>query len=134
LIPGKAVDVQPGLAAGGIYIDTVLCPAGLSLENLPAQLLVLYIRIHDTGNGKGISAGKLKIPGIVAWHCHYGPGSVAHQNIIGHPDRDLLFVDRIDGIASGKNTVFFTRKVRPVNLRFQSCLRYISIHLLLLPG
>ena len=35
---------------------------------------------------------------------HDRTGTISHQYIVGDPDRDLLAIDRIDRISTGKHT------------------------------
>ena len=47
----------------------------------------------------------------MGWHCHNGSRAVTNKNIIRNPDGDLLLIDWIDGIASGKHPGFFFREM-----------------------
>ena len=40
---------------------------------------------------------------IAAGHCHHSAGTVAAQNIITHPDRDLFTGERMDAIRAGED-------------------------------
>ena len=45
--------------------------------------------------------GEFVIALVVGGHAHDGAGAVVHQDVVRHPDRHLLAVVRIDGIAAG---------------------------------
>ena len=50
---------------------------------------------------------KLKIPLIMRRNAHDGAGSVVHQNVIRHPDRDLLAVIRVNREVTGIHAMLF---------------------------
>src|SRR5262249_9259294 len=48
---------------------------------------------------------KLVIAFIMRRHRHDGASAIVHQNVIRYPDRDFFLIERIDGVAVGKDTV-----------------------------
>ena len=48
-------------------------------------------------------AGELEVALVAARHRHDRAGAVAHQDVVGDPDRDLLAVDRIGGVRTGEH-------------------------------
>ena len=51
-------------------------------------------------------ARKFKVTLVVRRHSHDRAGTVAHQNIISHPDGDMLTGNWIDRITAGENAGF----------------------------
>ncbi len=49
-------------------------------------------------------------------HSHDCSCAIAHQYIVGHPHRDFLVVDRVDGICSGKYPCLLLGKVSAVKV------------------
>jgi hypothetical protein len=47
-------------------------------------------------DGKRVGLCELEVAFVVARHGHDRAGSVAHQDVVGDPDRDALAVDRVD--------------------------------------
>ena len=45
--------------------------------------------------------GKFPVALVLARNAHDGPGAVAHQHVVGHPDRGFLAGDRVPGPSSG---------------------------------
>ena len=47
--------------------------------------------------------GELEVALVVTGHGHDRAGAVAHQHVVGDPDRDRLAVDRVDGVSAGED-------------------------------
>ena len=47
--------------------------------------------------------GELEVALVVAGHGHDRAGAVAHQHVVGDPDRDRLAVDGIDRVGAGEH-------------------------------
>ena len=43
---------------------------------------------------------------VVGGDRHDGTGPIAHEHVIGNPDRNALVIDRIDGAGTGENACF----------------------------
>ena len=48
-------------------------------------------------------AGELEVAFVAARDGHDRAGAVAHQDVVGDPDRQLLAVDRVDGVGAGEH-------------------------------
>ena len=59
---------------------------------------------HD---GQAELAGEVKVALVVRGHGHDRAGAVAHQHVVGDPDRDALAVDRVDGVGAGEDAGLF---------------------------
>ena len=81
--------------------------------------------LHD---GQVEFPGEFKIPVVVARHAHDGAGAVAHQHVIGDPDRDFFSVDRIDGVSAGENAGLGARDIQAVDLRLALRLADVGLH------
>src|SRR5207302_1940647 len=55
--------------------------------------------------------GELKIALVMRWDGHDRTGSVANEDIIGDPDRDLLAVYRVAGIGPGEDARLAFRQI-----------------------
>ena len=51
--------------------------------------------------------GELVVALVVGGHAHDGAGAVVHEDVVGHPDRNLFAVVGIDGVAAGVDAVLF---------------------------
>ena len=60
----------------------------------------------DLDNGKIKLLRELEVTVVVGRDAHDGAGTVICQYIIGKPDRDLLLIQGIDGVGSGKDARF----------------------------
>ena len=49
---------------------------------------------------------------------HDRSGAVAHENVVGDPNRDFLAVDGIDGQSTGKNAAFVFCEIRAIEVAF----------------
>ena len=47
--------------------------------------------------------GELEVALVVAGDGHDRAGAVAHQHVVGDPDRDRLAVHRVDGVGAGED-------------------------------
>ena len=54
----------------------------------------------DGGMSRPYCAGELEVALVAARHGHDRPGAVAHQHVVGDPDRDVLAGDRVGGVAA----------------------------------
>jgi len=53
---------------------------------------------NHLADGEIEGRGELPVPSVVGWDRHDGPGSIAHQDVVGNPDGDALAVDGVDGV------------------------------------
>ena len=60
-------------------------------------------RLLDRRDRQAELAGELEVALVAARHRHDRPGAVAHQHVVGDPDRDLLAVDRVDRGRAGEH-------------------------------
>ncbi len=66
-------------------------------------------RLLDGGDLEAVLAGELEVALVAARHGHDRPGAVAHQHVVGDPDRDVLAGDRVDGRTMPVGTPVFSR-------------------------
>ena len=97
LVHAQAVEGQP-LVVGGVHGHAV---AGVGL-GLHVELAPVGGR-HDLPDGQPERQGKLVVARVVAGHGHDGAGAVAHEDVVGDEHRDLLAVDRVDGVGAGED-------------------------------
>ena len=71
-------------------------------------------RLNDGANFQTELLRELKVARVMRRHGHDGAGAVAHHHVIGDPDWNLLVVDRVDGVAAGKDAGLFLLKLRPL--------------------
>ena len=70
---------------------------------------------------------------VVRGHGHDRAGAVAHQHVVGDPDRDLLAVDRIDRVGAGEDAgLALGESVRSRSLLFATSALYFCDGLALL--
>ena len=50
---------------------------------------------------------KLIVTLVMRGHAHDCASTVIHEDVVGHPNRNLFFVERIDSIAAGRHAVLF---------------------------
>ncbi len=74
-------------------------------------------------------AGKLKVALVVGGHGHDRAGTVAHQHIVGDPDRDAFIIDRVDRIPAGEDTGLLAFSVLAVNVALAGGHLLIGVHL-----
>ena len=74
---------------------------GVGFRHIFNLLPILGDNLDDWDSKLG---GKLKVTVVVSRHTHDGSGTVISQYVVGQPDRHLLIVQRIDGIASREHT------------------------------
>src|SRR5215471_5352940 len=72
--------------------------------------------------------GKLKIAFVVSWYRHNGPGAVAHQDIIGDPDRNFGAIDRIDRHRSQVHTRLRALNIATLDVATPPTLFHIPLH------
>ena len=53
---------------------------------------------------------------VVRGHGHDRAGAVAHQHVVGDPDRDLLVVHRIDRVGAGEDAGLLLRQFGPLEI------------------
>ena len=63
--------------------------------------------LDDHDDRQVIFAGEFKVALVVRGHGHDRAGAIAHQDVVGDPDRDSLAVDGVDGIAAGEDAGLF---------------------------
>ena len=56
---------------------------------------------------------------VVRGNRHDRAGAVACQHVVGHPNRDLFAVDRIDRVASCEDAGFLAITLGPFAIRFE---------------
>ena len=71
---------------------------------------------------------KFIVPFIMSRHCHDGPSAVADQNIVSDPDGDSIAIDRIDRIATCKDSRFLFREIRAVEIALHRRLPPVFIY------
>ena len=62
--------------------------------------------VNNLDNRQVKFLGKRKIALVMRWHSHDCAGSIATQNIIRHPNRQFLAIDRIYDITASKYACF----------------------------
>ena len=77
---------------------------------------------------------EFEVPLVMSGHRHDGAGSVAHQNIIGNPNRRLLPVHRINGMTPGKDSRFLFRQIGAIEITLASGLCDVGFNFLSLGG
>src|SRR5947208_6219328 len=90
---------------------------------------LLIHRANDLAYRYAELARKLEVALVMSWDTHDGPGAVAHQHIVGNPDRNLFAVDRIGDVAPGKDTGLLLFRAHALDLGHMSCLVYVGIDL-----
>ena len=68
-------------------------------------------------DGQAVPFGELPVPFVFPGHGHDGPGAVTHQHVVGHPHRNTLPVDRVDGESAGVHPGFFFAQVGAFHFR-----------------
>ena len=76
--------------------------AGVGLAPAGASAAVVLGR-DDAPDRQAVGRGEGEVALVVAGHGHDRAGAVVHQHVVGHPDRDLLAVDRVDDVAAGED-------------------------------
>ena len=61
---------------------------------------------------------KLIIALIMRWHGHNRTRTVAHQHIIGNPNRQFLASDWMNRVCTGEYSCFFFRQIRTLKVAF----------------
>ena len=70
----------------------------------------------DRRDVEAVLAGELEVPLIAARHRHDRPGAVAHQDVVGDPDRDVLARHRVRGVAAGEHAGLHPGLVLPLEV------------------
>ncbi len=65
--------------------------------------------LDDLPDLEAVALGESEVAFVVRGHRHDRAGSVLHQDVIGHPDRDALVIDRVHDVAPGEHTVLLLR-------------------------
>ena len=60
-------------------------------------------RLLDRRDVEAVHPGELEVALVAARHGHDRPGAVAHQHVVGDPDRDVLAGDRVGGVRAGEH-------------------------------
>ena len=71
---------------------------------------------------------KFPVPLVMRRNRHNGAGSVRNQNIIGNPDRNIFFCQRVDRIRAGKDAGFLLCKFSPLKVGFFCCFVNVLLH------
>src|SRR5690348_12924832 len=90
---GRSLHTQ---SSKGRYLHTQSCEA----DTCCRQFLLLALRLHHLLDGQTECLGELIVPGIMRRHCHDSSAAIAAQNVVCHPDRNVLASGRIDSIAA----------------------------------
>ena len=122
----QSVDVDADGGVGRVDVAAIFGPAGIACQDVQPQLLIRICgRIQDADDGQLIGLGEFEVSVVVRRYGHDGPCTVTHQDVIGHPDRNLVTVDRVDGITAGKDPCFTFGQVGTVEIAFQGGIRNI---------
>src|ERR1700693_839035 len=70
---------------------------------------------------------KLKVALIMCWYAHNRSSTIAHQHIIGNPDRNMFTANRIGDITTCKDSCLLFLSAHAVNFGHLSCLIHISL-------
>ena len=108
----------------GIDVDAVLCPGFLG--NIAA---FQYRNDIDTE-----FLCEIVVSFIMGRNRHDRTGTISHQNVVGDPDRDLLFVDRIDRISADEHTGLILIQFRPLHFGLGRTFLLIGFNFRLLIG
>ena len=66
-------------------------------------------------------------------HRHDRPGAVGHQHVVGNPDRDLLVVDRVDGVGADEHAGLVAPRRLAVDVGLAGGGGHVRLHLGALP-
>ena len=80
----------------------------IPLVCLPLKVIRWLDGVHHR---KPVFVGELPVAGVLARDGHDGTCSVAHQHVIGDPDRNLVAGYRIEGVTAGEDPVFFSGEI-----------------------
>ena len=89
---------------------------------------------HDFPNRELEFCGEFKIALVVGRNGHDGSGAVAHQNVIGDPNRYLFSINRIDPISPGEDAGFFLVEFGPLQIALGRNGRLVFFHSVFLCG
>ena len=89
---------------------------------------ILDVWLYDTPNRQLKFFRELKITFVMRGHGHDGSGAVAHHDVVGDPDGDLLFVHGVGGKSAGEDAGLFLRQFRALHVGFASCLFSILLN------
>ena len=78
--------------------------------------------------------GELEVALVVRGHGHDGAGAVAHHHVVGNPDGNARFVDRVDRIAAGEDTSLNVGAFEAFELASAAGCLDVGLHGLLLLG
>ena len=73
-------------------------------------------RLLDRRNWQIKFAGKVEVTSVATRDSHDRAGSVAHQDVVGNPDRHRLTVDRVGRIRAGEHAGLLARVVLQLEL------------------
>ena len=86
--------------------------------------------MDNDADGQIELAGKFKVALVVGRHRHHGAGAVAHQHVIGNPDRDMLTGSRVDRVSAGEYAGFLAGGRFALNVRLvPACSWYAPVQL-----
>ena len=60
---------------------------------------------HDRDDRQSVLARELEVALVAAGYRHDGAGAVVHEHVVGHPDGDLLAVDRVLDVPARERAV-----------------------------
>ena len=101
-----AVDLQP------VQKPTVDC-GSVAGVGLAGEVFGRFDRANDR---QVEDLGEFPVAFVLSGNCHDRPGAVADQHVIGDPDRDLLVVDRVDGVGAGEDAGLLLGQVGAVEV------------------
>lgn len=64
------------------------------------QVVLCRLGLHNLLDRQIEEVGKLKVSGVMCWHCHDGAAAIATQNIVSNPNGYLLLCGRVLRIAT----------------------------------
>src|SRR4051812_25196873 len=104
-----------------------MCLACLSPSSGIAWLLAFSTNNLTDGNLK--FACKLEVTLIMGRYTHNCARAIAHQDVIGDPDRNIFPTDRVNHIATSEDTTLLLLGAHTFNLGHTPCLFDIGIDL-----
>ena len=90
------------LAGHGAGVDQD-AGAGVGLGHGGGVELGRILGLDDGADRQVEGARELEVALVAKGHRHDGAGAVAHQDVVGDPDRDALVGDGVHGVAAGED-------------------------------
>ncbi len=108
-----------GVGVGGVDVRRIAGVGGGPGRGVERRLEIVLgepggRRLLDRWDGQAELGGELEVSFVAARHGHDGAGAVAHQDVVGDPDRNLCPVDRVGGERSGEGTGLLSGVVGPI--------------------